>query len=302
MEIMLAPIALFVYSRPWHTRQTVEALLTNAEASDTQLYIFSDAPRDAAASQAVAEVRSYIRSIAGFKSVTIIERESNFGLARSIIDGVTRLCNEFGRVIVIEDDLIASPFFLKFINDGLTLYEKDERVISVAGYTYPIKRIHAKETFFLWGTDCWGWGTWKRGWDLFEKDGAKLLAELRQRQLCYQFDAQGAYGYTDMLRRQVNGRNDSWAIRWYASACLKNKLTLLPAHSLIKNIGLDGSGVHCSQFDNDPYSVDLWMHPIEVRPIPVQLDQDVENSLSRYFRSIKRRRIWNFLKMKLKWF
>ncbi len=121
-----APVALFVYNRPDHTRQTIEALLANPLANQTPLHVFSDAPRNESASLAVAEVRSYIRSIAGFKSVTIIERETNFGLARSIIDGVTALSEECGRVIVMEDDLITSPHFLSYMNDALTHYENED--------------------------------------------------------------------------------------------------------------------------------------------------------------------------------
>src|SRR5512146_318351 len=211
-----APVALFVYNRPWHTRQAVEALLANAEAPETPLYIYSDAPKDAAASKLVAEVRGYIASITGFKSVSIIERDHNFGLASSIIDGVTRMCRENGRVIVLEDDLVVSRYFLKFMNDGLRFYEDDDRVISISGYVYPV-RERLPETFFLRGADCWGWATWKRGWDLFEEDGRKLLEQLVGKGLLDRFDLFGAYGYSQMLRDQIRGKNSSWAVRWYAS-------------------------------------------------------------------------------------
>lgn len=245
LQADFAPIALFVYNRPSHTRKTVEALLANAEAMQSALHIFSDAPRNEGACQSVAEVREYIRSISGFKSITIVERENNFGLARSIIDGVSSICNQYGRVIVMEDDLVTSPYFLTYMNVALTLYEFDERVISIHGYLYPIKGT-VPETFFLKGADCWGWATWKRGWALFEPDGRVLLQELVQRKLIHRFDFGGAFPFTKMLRRQIKGKNDSWAIRWHASAFLKDKLTLNPGRSLVLNIGTDSSGTHCS--------------------------------------------------------
>jgi len=241
----LAPIALFVYNRPQHTRRTVEALLNNAEAAQTALYVFSDGPRNEAARESVAEVRSYIRSIAGFKSVAITEREINFGLARSIIDGVTKVCEQYGRVIVVEDDLVTSPFFLAYMNEALDLYEHEEKVISIHGYVYPLKGT-LPETFFIKGADCWGWATWKRGWELFEPDGSALLQELTQRRLTRCFDFDGTYPYINMLKSQIKGKNNSWAVRWYASAFLKDRLTLYPGRSLVRNIGHDSSGRHSS--------------------------------------------------------
>lgn len=279
-----APIALFVYNRPEHTRQTVEALLANAEAAQTSLHIFSDAPRNEAANQAVAEVRSYVRCIAGFKSVAIIERETNFGLARSIIDGVTRLCEEYGCVIVVEDDIVTSPYFLAYMNDALALYEHDERVISIGGYQYPVKAT-LPETFFLKGADCWGWATWKRGWDLFESDGRVLLQELTQHKLTHRFDFDGAYPYTKMLKNQIKGKNNSWAIRWYASAFLKDKLTLYPGRSLVLNIGNDNTGVHCST--TSAFTGDISEAPVKVELIPVEENLFAWQQISKFVQAVR---------------
>ncbi len=187
-----APIALFVYNRPWHIQQTVEALQKNDLAEDSDLFIFSDAPKKKEAVAAVQEVREYIKTVGGFKSVSIIERDINFGLANSIIDGVTRMCNEYGRVIVLEDDLVTSPYFLCYMNDALDLYEHEESVISIHGYIYPVAE-KLPETFFLRGADCWGWATWKRGWELFEQDGRRLLEELCRQKLTDRFDFDNSY-------------------------------------------------------------------------------------------------------------
>jgi len=281
---MHAPVALFVYNRPWHTQQTVEALLKNAEAVDSDLIVFSDGAKDEASREKVDEVRQYIHSIKGFKSIRIVEREENLGLAQSIISGVTEVVNEHGRVIVLEDDMVTSPYFLKYMNDALILYENDDRVISIHGYNYPIEEP-LPAAFFLKGADCWGWATWKRGWDLFEADGRKLLAELTQRNLVDRFDFFGGFDYSGMLKAQIEGRNDSWAVRWYASALLHDKLTLYPGKSLVHNTGNDASGRHCGAirvFDSD-----LSLDPVSVGGIEVEENSDVLMAVSRFLRQAK---------------
>jgi hypothetical protein len=243
--IDFAPIILFVYNRPWHTKQTVEALQKNSLAVSSELFIYSDAAKNESAKKDVDEVRGYIKAITGFKKITIIEREKNWGLADSIIDGVTDVLNRFGKIIVLEDDLVTSPYFLSYMNDGLSLYENDKSVASIHGYIYPIDKL--PKTFFIKGADCWGWATWKRAWDVFEPNGTVLLKKLMSRGLKYEADFNGSYHYTKMLEEQIIGKNNSWAIRWYMSAFLENMLTLYPGKSYVENIGNDGSGTHCSQ-------------------------------------------------------
>ena len=250
-----APVALFVYNRLSHTRQTIEALRANAPAGGTDLIVFSDGPKDRESEAAVREVRQYIGSVTGFRSVRIVERPVNLGLANSIISGVSSVCGEFGRAIVMEDDLITAPTFLRFMNDALDFYAAEERVGSVHGYWYPVGR-RLPETFFLRGASCWGWATWSRAWRLFEPDGKKLLAELQQRRLTRLFDLDGAITYTKMLRNQIAGRNNSWAIRWHASMFLADRLQLSPGSSLVNNIGFDGSGTHCAKSDAFGVSLD----------------------------------------------
>lgn len=240
-----APIALFVYNRLQHTRQTLAALQSNELAAESDLHIFSDAPKTAAAADSVQAVRDYIRTLGGFRSVRIIEQPRNLGLAQSIIGGVTEVCNGAGRVIVLEDDLVTSPSFLRYMNQMLDLYANDEPVASIHGYCYPTK-AELPRTFFLRGGDCWGWATWQRSWRHFEPDGRKLLAQLRSRRLEREFDLDGAMPFTRMLQEQIAGTNDSWAIRWHAGCFLAGRLTLYPGRSLVHNIGNDSSGTHGS--------------------------------------------------------
>lgn len=289
-----APLALFVYNRPWHTRQTVEALRANTVANQTPLYVFSDAAKNEAASLAVAEIRSYIRTIAGFKSVTIIERETNFGLARSIIDGVTRLCEEFGRVIVIEDDLITSPHFLSYMNDALRFYQNDEGVASVSAYMYPVRPppdVH--DTVLLEFPMSWGWATWNRAWRLFEADGRVLMNRLCDRGLLSTFDQVGPGSFVKMLQTQIDGRNNSWFIRWHATLYLNGKLSLAPTRSMINNIGLDGSGVHCSYWLFNPFMVEPSKTAITVETIPLAIDTRFQGALRRFFLKSKALRYVN---------
>ena len=243
----MAPIALFIYNRPWHTQQTVEALQKNELANESELFIYSDAAKNEQASESVNAVREYIKTINGFKEITIILRDKNWGLADSIIDGVTKIVNEYGRIIVLEDDLVTSPYFLKFMNEGLTMYENEDKVASIHGYIYPIDNL--PNTFFIKGADCWGWATWKRAWDVFEPNGQKILDELKSRGLEKGADFNNSYGLTQMLKDQIKGKNNSWAVRWYMSAFLKDMLTLYPGKSYVQNIGNDDSGTHCGVSD-----------------------------------------------------
>jgi hypothetical protein len=280
----LAPIALFVYNRPDHLTQVAKALAHNREASMSKLFIYSDAPKSAAAEEKVAAVRSVARSITGFQSVDVVEQSVNLGVARSIIHGVNKLAVQYGRVIVLEDDLLPSPYFLRYMNDALNFYEHDDQVISVHGYTYPVKE-DLPETFFIRGADCWGWGTWARGWELFNADGAALLSQLQQRGLAYEFDLEDSYPYTQMLKDCIAGKNDSWAIRWYASAFLLGKLTLYPGSSLVQNIGADGSGVHVG--NTRSFEHKEWGRAVEVARIPVEESPDGRLAFAKFLSGLR---------------
>jgi len=268
--VNLAPIVLFVYNRLDHTKQTIEALQKNELANQSKLIIYCDNAKNEDAQKNVDEVQSYLDSIVGFKKITVIKREKNWGLANSIIDGVTTIVNQYGRIIVLEDDMVVSPYFLEYMNEALEQFVDDDRVISVHGYVYPVK-IELPEAFFLTGADCWGWATWRRGWALFNSEGQYLLDELVRRHLIQEFDYNGAYPFLNMLKEQIKGENDSWAIRWYASAFLTNKLTLYPGRSLVNNIGNDGSGTHCG--DSDSMDAKLSETKINLNNIAVEPSQ-----------------------------
>lgn len=277
-----APILLFVYNRPAHTRRLVESLLRNAEAARSSLFIYSDAPRDESVRPAVDEVRRYVRSIRGFDRVEVVERTENWGLARSIIDGVSTALQRFDRVIVLEDDLVLSPYFLRFMNEALETYKDEPRVGHIQACDFT-QDPSLPDTFLIKWTGSWGWATWRRAWKHFNPDGQALLDELERRRLTRTFDFDGAYRYTRMLRRQVEGKNNSWAIRWNASLFLADILSLNVGRSLVQNTGFDGSGTHCG--GGGLYASTLWMKSLPVvRISPAVENPAARHAIARYYR------------------
>lgn len=292
---MLAPIVVFVYHRPWHTRQTLESLMKNELADQSRLFIYADGSKNNSELEVsrVNEVRKIIREKQWCKEVTIIESEQNRGLADSVIKGVTEIINEYGKIIVLEDDMLSSKYFLKFMNDALEMYENEENVACVSGYAYPIE---ANQTYFIKGAEIWGWGTWKISWNMFEPDGEKLYKELRSGNLTYRFDLNGSMINTSILEAQIRGQNSSWGIRWYASAFLNNKLNLYPPKSLIKNIGFDGSGTHCGVSKNIE---EISFKPVEIKRIKIQENSEYLQRLIRYQRNKRLIEKINRIKIKL---
>jgi hypothetical protein len=261
-----APVVLFAYRRPDHLRRALDSLAANSGADQTQVSIYCDGAKSATDRQAVEQVREIARSandLAKFASVLVIERDHNMGLAKSVISGVTETLGGHDRVIVMEDDLVVSPDFLDYMNQALELYANNEDVISIHGFMYSVPPV-LPQTVFLRGADCWGWATWRRGWELFEPDSQKLLKELDNSPDRAQFDFDGAFPYRQMLKDQAAGTIDSWAVRWYASAFLANKLTLYPGQSLVENIGQDGSGTH---------SQSATSHEVQARTINLPLER-----------------------------
>lgn len=278
-----APIAFFCYKRLWHTQQTIESLLRNSLSSESDLIVFCDGARGPGDVKDVESVRAYVKTIKGFRSLRIIEREQNMGLSRSIISGVTSVSEEFGKVIVVEDDLSVSPGFLTFLNDALDRYQNDSRVISISAYVYPISDL-PEPTFFLRGADCWGWATWADKWALFEPDGERLLNEILRSGRRKEFDIGGSFPFFKMLEDQVAGRVDSWAIRFNATAFVRDKLTLYPYRTLVRNIGLDGSGEHC---DSDVFGFTELAQNIEVPSQIPEHSARAAKAFEKYFESIR---------------
>ena len=279
----LAPVALFAWQRPSHTERVLCSLAANTEARQTDVLAFIDGPRHAREAERVDQVIDLVGSAASeFRSLSIQVSPENKGLSRAITSGVTHVLWDYERVIVVEDDIVVSRSFLAYMNDHLDLYADSPSVASIHGYIYP-HSFDLPTTFFIAGADCWGWATWRRAWEHYRSDGSALLQELTKRDLLATFDFGGTAGYVDMLRDQIAGRNDSWAVRWYASTFLDGMFTLYPGRSLATNIGGDGSGNHGGL--SGAFDVEISHDPVPPVRIPIEESLTGRAAFSEFFAS-----------------
>ncbi|MES2838449.1 MAG: glycosyltransferase family 2 protein [Bacteroidota bacterium] len=282
MKTNLAPIALFVYNRPKHTQQTLKSLMNANLAELSQLYIFADGAKlgaDAKQIENIKATRKLIKELNWPGKLTVIESETNKGLANSIIEGVTKLVNEFGKIIVLEDDLLVSKSFLEYMNDSLRIFENEEIVYGISGYSFAPGLIK-KENYFLPIGSSWGWATWNRAWKNISFDTETLIQEIEKNKLIIDFDF-GKYPYFKMLNDQKNGLVNSWAIRFYASFFLKKGIFLFPKESLVLNIGFDNSGTNCGEYEQFP--TEKLIENIKVEKIEAKLDTDVVKKVTKFF-------------------
>lgn len=250
----LAPIVLFVYNRPEHTRQTLEALMANELAAESTLIVYADGPKPGADQKLlsqIAETRRLIKERAWCKEVVLIESDTNKGLARSIVQGVTEVSDKYGKVIVLEDDIVTSKGFLKYMNDALTVYENEQQVMEISGFMFPVESQNLPDTFFYNANSCWGWGTWKRSWSYYNDDALDLYTKLINKKPDWlAFNAYQKDEFRTQLIANIEGRIKTWAVKWHTSMYLNNGFVLHPKISLTKNIGFDGTGVNCGPNEN----------------------------------------------------
>lgn len=288
-----APVAIFTYNRPEHTRQTLEALVRNDLAKESKIFVFSDGPKSQKDLALIEDTRRLIKAFKGFKTIELKTSAINLGLSQSIMQGVTKIINEYGKIIVLEDDMLTSKYFLTYLNDGLNRYEDDERVGSIHSYFYPID--NTPEFFFSRGGDCWGWATWQDRWALLQPDSISLLKSLKADRSLLKFDFVNGDRMLQMLVESALGKNNSWFIRWHASLFLKGKITLQPGRSFLHNIGTDGTGVHCE--DSGVFDVDIRSDYAGLPEIKVMPDTAVERRVYHFFRSTRTTKWYrNFLR------
>lgn len=246
----LTPIILFIYNRPNHTKQTLEALSNNTLASQSDLFIFADGPKNTASKEqleSIKQTRKVAASENWCKSVTLIESETNKGLARSIIEGVTEIINKYGKAIILEDDIITGKYFLEYMNEALEKYQGNKEVWHVTGWRDPIKHTKKNKAYFYPTMDCWSWATWADRWQYYKKDAAYYKSIFTD-SMKKAFNIDGADPYMWLqIEENISGKINTWAIFWYATIFLKHGLCIAPTTSLCKNIGFDNSGVHCSE-------------------------------------------------------
>lgn len=292
----LAPIALFVYNRPRHTERTLKFLKQNEYAAESRLFIFSDGAKTTADEEKINEVRDYIKTIDGFKSVEIIERKTNMGLANSVIAGVSELTQAYGQVIVFEDDLISSPYTLTYFNEALNRYRNETKVMHIGAYMYVLGDKNLPESFFYRAATSWGWATWERAWQNFEPNIDTLIKQFDSKKK-HEFAIEGTMNFWKQMQDFKNGKNNSWAIRWYASIFLKGGLTLNPSQSLVNNIGHDGTGIHSGM--NDIYNVIINPQPIKQFPTILTEDQNAYAAIKTFLAN-RKGSLWERIKRYIK--
>jgi hypothetical protein len=285
MENKIAPVIIFVYARPEHTRQTIESLAKNALADETDVYIYSDAAKNEKVQQKVELVREYIDTLEQrnlFKSLHIIKSNANKGLARSVISGVTDIIEKYSKVIVVEDDLIFSPDFLQYMNDALDFYKEDKRIWSICGYTFNLKipSDYKHDIYLSYRGGSWGWATWKDRWDKVDWDVSDYLEFQKNTELRKLFN-RGGRDMANMLDLQMQGKIDSWAIRWCYTQSKLNMLTVYPIISRIKNIGLDGTGTHSGV--TSKYDTEISDGLIKCKFETINLDRRIIKSFRDHF-------------------
>ncbi|MBF0443636.1 MAG: glycosyltransferase [Oligoflexales bacterium] len=294
LESNLAPIVLFVYNRPEYTRRTINALQKNLLAIESDLFIYSDAPKNESEIGKVKEVRSFIRSISGFKNITVIEREKNWGLADSIIDGVTNTIKDYKKVIVLEDDLETSPYFLHFMNENLAYYKDKKTVWHISGWNYPFNFDVNEDLFLIRVMSCWGWGTWDDRWQHFEKNTDQLVNDFSKNDI-KRFNLDGCYDLWNQVLANKSKKINTWAIYWYATIFKKNGLCINPVLSYVRNIGLDGTGENCT---NNPYEKFSSLNNSKDIKFPDMLEENPEmlSIIKNGFKKIRK----NYLKRLIK--
>lgn len=254
----LAPIILFVYNRPEHTQKTLDSLMLNELAQESTLYIFSDAPKSEKDIDKVNKVRKIITSLSGFENIQIIKRDKNFGLAKSVISGVTEVINHFGKAIVLEDDIVTSPNFLKFMNDALEFYKDDKKVYSISGYAYPIiiPESFMDQVYISSRPSSWGWATWKDRWEKAVWNPENIFSINNKTELRNLMD-KGGKDLAPMLNKSIEGKINSWAVKWAFTHLKNESYCLYPIHSYVKNIGTDASGTNFNK-STSKYNVETY--------------------------------------------
>ena len=241
----LAPIILFVFNRLEHTINTLEALKKNILAKDSNLIIYSDAAKKKKDRIKVDEVRKYISNLSGFKSIKVIKRKKNYGLAKSIKNGITQVIYKYKKAIILEDDISTSKFFLSFMNNSLNFYKNNKKIWHINGWNYPNFKVNKNDIYADRMMNCWGWATWKDRWEKVNFNVNEILNKFNKKKI-YQFNLNESENFYHHLQANQKGEIKTWAIFWQATIFLNKGLCIRPNISYTHNMGFDNSGVHCS--------------------------------------------------------
>jgi acetyltransferase-like isoleucine patch superfamily enzyme len=283
----LAPIVLFVYNRPLHTLKTLEALSSNYLADQSTLFIFADGPKVGASIDdldLIRETRKIASSRKWCKEVFVRESQLNSGLADSIVKGVTEIVNKYGKIIVLEDDIVTSKGFLQYMNDALNIYEADDQVMHVSAYMYPVSNNLEEGTIFLKILSCWGWATWKRAWKHYSEDCALFLRKLDTKDKIRRFNIEGHAPFYIQLEQNNQGTIKTWAVKWFSSWYFAGGYSLFPRTTLVENIGHDGTGENSG--NEVRFKPTLIAEKIEVAKAIPKVDATYSKLIDRFYSEI----------------
>jgi len=280
MNSELAPIGISTYSRLEHLKKTVEALKRNTLASQSELYIFSDAPRPGD-EEAVAKVRRFIKDIDGFKNITLLERKTNdrvFNNRR----GIKSLLEKYGKCIFLEEDIITAPDFLQFINDGLAIYKKREDIFAICGYTPPVKleKFYKKDVYLCHRFSAWGFGIWADRYEKIIFDKINFEELIKNKHIVRRFK-KGGEDLLRMLKAEAEGSIDALDVKIFYTQFMRKLYTVSPTLSLTNNIGHDGTGIHCGFTDRFEVALSSCSFNLRIDP-HVQEDKRVIKALYRF--------------------
>ncbi|HNW82456.1 MAG TPA: glycosyltransferase [bacterium] len=287
-----SPVAIFAYNRPDHLLKTLESLKGNKGFEKHPVFIFSDGPKDSSKDiQLVNNTREIAKTFSMFKNVTVIHNESNHGLAKNIISGVSEVMKSYGQTIVVEDDLILSPLFLDFMDRALEFYRQSDEIFSISGYSLPLKtlRDYEYDIYLLPRCSSWGWASWKDRWDKVDWEVSDFKDFINNKFSIDAFDQAGS-DLTDMLERQQKGDIDSWAIRWNYAHFRNNGLSVVPAISLVANGGCDNSGSNVRSTDRYKTTLNDGIR-IPIFPPIMSTDDRILDELRDFFNKSIRRKI-----------
>lgn len=253
----LSPIIIFAFNRTKILPKTISALQANPEAKNSDLYIFIDGPRNGNKDDQIKikEIHTIVKGIQGFRSITYKFSDYNKGLGSSIISGVSEIISKYDKVIVLEDDLVVQPNFLRFMNEGLNKYQTTEEVFSICGYTNRITtpKKYMYDAYFCTRSSSWGWGTWADRWQSVDWSFDNWEEWRKYKK---SFNKWGGSDCFSMLRGCKDGRNKSWAIRFCFAQFLQNKFSIFPIKSLVNNNGFDGEGTNCKKYSRFKFDLE----------------------------------------------
>ncbi len=293
-----APIAIFVYKRPEHTFKCLSALVQNEEFYQSKIYVFCDGHKENESFEnrnLIKKTREIVKGFDKNKTFIIHENETNKGLANSLVNGINFVFQHHEKIIVIEDDIIASKDFLKYMNWGLNCFRENNKIATIQGFQFSI--FKGKQQYFLdSAVGCWGWATWNNRWNLFQSNANQLIDEIQSANQISQFNINDTYNFFELLNSTSTGKIDSWAIKWYASLFTQKKLNLYPTISFTNNIGNDGSGSH-NEINYSNSNLGVF---VEADPKNIEVNERFQNKIYLFRKRIKRLKQFKNLLKKIK--